>query len=81
MSRTKKQNDFDKNYNKKEQGLIEKAVLLSNDFDIIVFGHSHKPMCLNINNSIYLNCGDWIQHNSFVYIHDAVATLKKQKLN
>ena len=84
LSRTSRENnDFDKKQKRKmtvkrEQGLIDKAVLLSNDYDIIVFGHSHIPVRMEINNSIYLNCGDWVSNNSFVFFDEEICILKKE---
>lgn len=37
--------------------------------DIIISGHIHTPSDKNINNIRYLNCGDWIEHNSAVVEH------------
>ena len=49
----------------KELGLKIKAESLSDEYDLIVFGHSHNPKYLKINNSIYINTGDWINQSSY----------------
>ena len=51
----------------KETGFLIKAEELSKDYDLIVFGHSHNPMRKEFGDSIYINSGDWICHNSYCY--------------
>ena len=54
----------------KEKCLIATAEKLSKDYDLIVFGHTHNPMRKDFDSSVYINCGDWINHNSFCYFDE-----------
>lgn len=42
-----------------------KRKLLTSQIDYFVFGHRHLPLKININNSLYINLGDWIKYNSY----------------
>lgn len=37
-----------------------------NNYNSVVCGHIHKPEIKKINNITYYNCGDWIEHNTFI---------------
>lgn len=51
-----------------------------NPVDYYIFGHRHFPIEKQIEkNSIYLNTGDWISHNTYVELHKGKAQLKKFK--
>lgn len=40
--------------------------LLSKDhFDFLIFGHRHLPLDIKINDSRYINLGEWINYNSY----------------
>jgi UDP-2,3-diacylglucosamine pyrophosphatase LpxH len=44
----------------------------------VICGHIHKPEDKNINGVRYLNCGDWIENNSYIIQHmDGSYELKK----
>ncbi len=58
--------------------------------DGVVCGHIHLPTEKEIGSHSYFNCGDWIEHRSFVYecshgalnlIHNASKSLHKQQSN
>lgn len=34
--------------------------------DYFIFGHRHLPLSISIENSLYLNLGEWINYNTFV---------------
>lgn len=61
---------------RKEAGLDTTAKRLFNQYDIVVFGHSHAPKELHYNHKCYINSGDWIKHRSFVEIIDGAAQLQ-----
>ncbi|MDQ2720332.1 MAG: UDP-2,3-diacylglucosamine diphosphatase [Bacteroidota bacterium] len=43
-----------------------KEILQEKHFDFFIFGHRHLPTEFKLNeNSIYINLGDWIKHNSY----------------
>ena len=37
-----------------------------NECNIVICGHFHIPNSKNIKNIHYLNCGDWLEHSSFI---------------
>jgi len=59
--------------------LFHKAVELAKDYDIVVLGHTHLPKLINIGKSVYVNCGDWITHNSYCLFDDKKIDLKIEK--
>lgn len=53
------------------------------DVDVIIMGHSHHPEAIiwvDESQSIktYVNCGDWVHHQSWVSIEDGVVRLKSE---
>ncbi|QQS30120.1 MAG: UDP-2,3-diacylglucosamine diphosphatase [Sphingobacteriales bacterium] len=42
-----------------------KRKLQTQAIDIFVFGHRHLPLKIPIQNSLYINSGDWIKYNSY----------------
>lgn len=46
-----------------------------------IFGHRHLPIDHELSNgySRYLNCGDWMDHHSFVKYSDGIVSLEKFK--
>jgi len=64
---------------RKEEGHIQKAMELSKDYNLIVFGHSHNPLQKMFGESIYINCGDWLSHNSYCYFDESTIELRQYK--
>ena len=53
----------------------------NNDVDVAIMGHTHTPEVLiwvdeEENIKTYVNCGDWVQHATYVLIQDGVTRLK-----
>ncbi len=46
--------------------------------DIFIFGHRHLPIDYKLSNgsSRYINCGDWIDHNSYAVLRNGILELK-----
>ena len=40
--------------------------LVKNNIDGIICGHIHYPEKIKINNKLYINCGDWLDSNSYI---------------
>jgi len=38
---------------------------LEEGYDIVVFGHTHKPLFLSVGEKLYLNTGDWLRHFTY----------------
>lgn len=55
---------------RKTQGLknYAKSLIDNKKADIVVMGHSHIPELAPINNGYYANCGDWINHHTYLEI-------------
>ena len=56
-----------------ERKITEKA------YDYLLFGHRHLPIdhLLSNKKSRYVNCGDWIHHNTYVVFDGKQLDLKK----
>jgi len=48
------------------------------DIDFFIFGHRHLPIDYTLRNghSRYINCGDWIDHNTYAVLTDGQLALK-----
>jgi UDP-2,3-diacylglucosamine hydrolase len=57
--------------------LTQKAEILCKVFDLVVFGHTHKPEKHHFGASTYINTGDWINHRSFCTITKEKISLSK----
>ena len=42
-----------------------KELLESKHYDFLIFGHRHLPLDFPINDSRYINLGDWIKYNTY----------------
>ena len=42
----------------------------------VICGHIHTPVITDYNGISYLNCGDWIENNSYILYNDKKFTLK-----
>ena len=55
----------------------------NNDVDVFIMGHSHHPEAIiwvdnKQNIKTYVNCGDWVSHQSWVLIRDGVVRLRSE---
>ena len=64
---------------KKEEGLLLKAKKLQKKYDLIIFAHTHNPLEINMLDSKYFNCGDWLYNNSYVYFDEYLTELRYYK--
>ena len=62
-----------------------RSVLNAAPYDGFIFGHRHLPLDLEVQSddgqrtARYLNCGDWLQHRSYVTVDDEGAHLRYWK--
>ncbi len=54
------------------------------DADVFIMGHTHNPEVLiwvdkNEKIKTYINCGDWIEHHTYVVIRDNQVRLRNWK--
>jgi UDP-2,3-diacylglucosamine hydrolase len=52
------------------------AKLLEEHYDYFVFGHRHLPLDLQIENSKYINLGDWIKFDTYAVFDGKELSLK-----
>ena len=64
--------------NRRTGGLYQYAekLIRSRKADIVVMGHSHKPDLIHIAEGCYANCGDWLEHHTYIEITDGSVELK-----
>ncbi len=55
-----------------------KELLKSKHYDYLIFGHRHLPIDFPINNSRYINLGDWIRYFSYAVFDGQQLTLKSR---
>jgi len=53
--------------------------ILDRGFDAVVFGHTHHPGEVDINNLKYFNSGSWLLHTLYVEITDGTISLKNHE--
>jgi UDP-2,3-diacylglucosamine hydrolase len=56
-----------------------KEVLAKEQFDYLIFGHRHLPLDKQIDQSRYINLGDWIRYNTYGYFDGEKFELKEYK--
>lgn len=56
--------------------MFSKEILAKEHFDYLIFGHRHLPLDIRINNSRYINLGDWFRHNSYAVFDGADLELR-----
>jgi UDP-2,3-diacylglucosamine pyrophosphatase LpxH len=44
--------------------------------DTVICGHIHTPIIKKYNDILYVNCGDWIENNSYIVYKDSKFKLK-----
>ncbi len=57
---------------KKETELLQFAQdkISKENYDLVVMGHTHRPLLLGVSGGFYANCGDWLVHNSYLAMED-----------
>lgn len=57
--------------------IYSKEQLQKQPIDYFIFGHRHYPIKLAIENSYYVNLGDWINNFTYVVLNNETLELKK----
>jgi UDP-2,3-diacylglucosamine hydrolase len=47
--------------------------LVNHNIDYFIFGHRHLPLEINIEEAIYFNTGDWLNHNTYIKFEEKPA--------
>jgi UDP-2,3-diacylglucosamine hydrolase len=50
--------------------LFAKETLKHTHYDFFIFGHRHFPMALKLENSTYINLGEWLHFKTFLKIEN-----------
>ena len=45
-------------------------------FDAVIMGHRHQPYITQLDGGVYINLGDWIDHNSYAVAKNGIVTLQ-----
>ncbi len=66
---------------KKEGELFSfaQAKIEQEGYDLVVMGHTHRPLLLPAGKGFYANCGDWLVHDSFLKMEDGEIKVCYQK--
>ena len=59
--------------------IYSKEILAKRHFDYLIFGHRHLPLDIKIENSRYVNLGDWIQYFTYGVFDGVDFQLKKNE--
>lgn len=73
-SKEKGENKFDVDY---RDFALKK---LSQGFDAVILGHTHKPLFERINSKYYVNLGDWVKSFTYLELNGTQLELKKWAL-
>jgi UDP-2,3-diacylglucosamine hydrolase len=47
--------------------------------DIVVMGHRHIPLRVEVNGGVYVNLGDWIDHRTYAELSGGILSLREWK--
>ncbi|MCF7920137.1 MAG: UDP-2,3-diacylglucosamine diphosphatase [Candidatus Cloacimonetes bacterium] len=55
-------------------------LITKNNYDYVIFGHSHIPTLEKCTNGIYANSGDWISHSTYLVFEHGELTINEYKI-
>ncbi|HEY6192944.1 MAG TPA: UDP-2,3-diacylglucosamine diphosphatase [Bacteroidota bacterium] len=76
-SRKSRQHTSGKEYGEEDGMLAFARKKIGEGFDIVVMGHRHSPVCVEIGSGVYVNLGDWIGHNTYAAMAGGRIELKQ----
>ncbi|MBC7914610.1 MAG: UDP-2,3-diacylglucosamine diphosphatase [Pyrinomonadaceae bacterium] len=53
-----------------------KGLLQKEHYDYLIFGHRHLPLDIKLNESRYINLGEWLNFNSYAVMEDGEVSLR-----
>ncbi|MCX6136483.1 MAG: UDP-2,3-diacylglucosamine diphosphatase, partial [Ignavibacteriales bacterium] len=65
-----------KDYGETDGMLIEATRKIHEGADIVVMGHRHQPLVQHIENGVYVNLGDWLEHDTYAEFDGSTIELK-----
>lgn len=75
-SRTSREYTSTKDYGEQEGMIAFAAERIREGAEIVVMGHRHRPIRLEINGGVYVNLGDWITHHSYAVLDQGAISLR-----
>ena len=78
-SRKSRQHTSVKSYGEEDGMLAFARTKIEEGFDIVIMGHRHSPVCTGIGRGLYINLGDWIEHNTYAELSGGRIELKQWK--
>ncbi len=75
-SRTSRSYTSTRNFGEQEAMAAFAARKIREGFDIVIMGHRHEPLQLQIDGGVYINLGDWIAHRTFAELKDGTIALR-----
>jgi len=75
-SRKSRQYTADKHYGEEDGMLKFAAEKIRQGIDVVVMGHRHQPALKELGRGLYLNLGDWIEHNTYAEVEDGRVNLR-----
>jgi UDP-2,3-diacylglucosamine hydrolase len=68
-----------KDYGEEDGMLAFARTKIEEGCDIVIMGHRHSPMCRELGHGVYVNLGDWIDHNTYAELSHGRIELKEWK--
>lgn len=65
-----------KNYGEEEGMIREAEKKIREGYDVVIMGHRHKPSVRSIGQGVYINLGDWIEHQTYAELSHGMIELK-----
>lgn len=56
-----------------------KETLKKEHYDYFIFGHRHLPLQINVDNSLYINLGEWVNYSTYAVFDGEKLELKEFK--
>ncbi|MGA2624098.1 MAG: UDP-2,3-diacylglucosamine diphosphatase [Bacteroidota bacterium] len=78
-SKKSRQYTAEKHYGE-EDGMVKFAAeKIRQGIDVVIMGHRHQPVVKEMGKGLYVNLGDWIEHNTYAEAANGVVSLKTWK--
>jgi UDP-2,3-diacylglucosamine hydrolase len=75
-SRTSREYTSSKDYGEQEGMIAFATQKIREGNDIVVMGHRHRPLRLDLEGGVYINLGDWIAHRTYAELHNGTVSLR-----
>lgn len=75
-SRTSRSYTATKDFGEQEAMAAFAARRIRSGADIVIMGHRHQPLRMELSGGVYINLGDWISHRTFAEMKDGTIALR-----